>query len=940
MKRKIGVALLLSIIANIIMPALADAKTNYAISENNLMNVDLQGTVPTEAPMYTPAPTEAPMYTLEPTEAPMYTPAPTEDIIDEQLPDSTRLIDARFIGGQDIVYNADNDSYSVGQFELICTLENLFQWDDWRREDYSAHNVEIELMLPEGYSFNKDIEVRNYTYQYDEILSFKSTSKTVYVTNPSVGVSIINVKITGDNVAEKNITYDLSVDKKEFQVDIYRADYLINSEIGSVMENTYIDINTTPCKKLYDAGQKNGFDDAIAAWDTVMGILNAVDRPSSMADDVFEEKDIYSAIIMDIFESSIDYKIMEYIDNEITKQARGLITTVTSSMKNLYNYNVIDAEAVQSMTEKQREIFENELVEAYREAHGIAATTADVTKIISNGIEYGKDIQEICQTIESYKSIRDLSESMKFVMHKMYEKCPINNPELKVALLDCITVMNSGQMAFEIEMTMYSAGVIGKDVAQAGMDVLWGKIKTSFSITHPAAFLFQASYAVGKYATQVLCNADGIAEKYCNIVAMVSIEQVIASVYDDMKNSFRADPTQFNATAYNNVVDIMYKMIDVDCNYAIKYMDAIDSSLSGKLSLALGNTSTEEWRKSIKLIQRYTSDSYVEVLTNWILKLETDYPNKFLEYEHCYHDIREEHYKIYNINCPVDVYVYDINGLIVGSVVNNIPYCREDANITIGVVGDRKTIYVYGDEYDIVYKGNDTGTMDITITEYDETNSATRNTYFNNLELTEGLAYTSSEMGTNSTDNVYVLLNEADESVVPDFDSVTDAESETYTATISRGYFNEVMTVSRAVHSGENIDITAYVPDGYKFVKWTSDAKCDIFDDATSIKTKITMPGYDVNITANLVECPDMSISSITDDSVSVKIIGCDDVKEGIAIIAIYDRFGALEKFITKDIDKEVTFEGVYLKDVTAKIMLWESKTSLMPLCDALVVEL
>ncbi len=859
---------------------------------------------------------------------------------DKPLPNITRLIDAKFIGGQDIIYNVENNSYGVSQFELIGTLENLFQWDDWQREDYSAHNVEIELVLPDGYSFNKDTEVKKYTYQFDEIVSSKSTSNTIYINNPPVGISKINIKITGDNVEEKNITYDLNVDKKEFQIDIYRADYLINSKIGSVMENTYIDINTTPCKKLYDAGQENGVDDAVAAWDAVMGILNAVDRPSSMVDDVFEEKDIYSAIIMNMFESSVDYKFMQYIDNEVTKQAKGLISTVTSSMKNLYNYNVIDAEAVRNMTEKQKEIFESELAEAYREVHGIAATTADVTKIISNGIEYGKDIQEICQTIESYKSIRDLSESMKFIMHKMYEKCPSNNPALKVALLDCITVMNSGQTAFQMEMAMYSAGVIGKDVAQAGMDMLWGKIKTSFSVAHPAAFLFQTSYAVGKYATQILCNADGIAEKYCNIVAMVSIEQVMASVYDEMKNNFRVDSTQFNATTYNNAVDVMYNMIDTDCNYAIKYMDAIDSSLSGKLSLALGNTSTEEWRKSIKTIQRYTSDSHVNVLTDWILNLETDYPNKFHEYEHYYYDIREEHYKIYNINCPVDVYVYDKNGVIVGSVVNNVPYCRDDANITISVIDGRKTIYMYGDEYDIVYKGNDIGTMDITITEYDETNSATRNTWFNNLELTEGLTYTSSEMGTNSTDNMYTLLNEADKSIVPDFDSLIDANEETYTAQISRGYFNEIMAVSQEVHSGENVDITAYVSDGYKFVKWTSDAECDIFDDATSIKTKITMPEYCVNITANLIECPSMSISSITDDSVSVEISGCDDFEEGIAIIAIYDRFGTLEKFITKDIDREVTFEDVHLKNGTAKVMLWKNRTNLVPLCDTLIIEL
>ena len=44
--------------------------------------------------------------------------------------------------------------------------------------------------------------------------------------------------------------------------------------------------------------------------------------------------------------------------------------------------------------------------------------------------------------------------------------------------------------------------------------------------------------------------------------------------------------------------------------------------------------------------------------------------------------------KKYSVNCPVDVYVFDTDGVIVGSVVKNVPYCRSDANITICVDGD------------------------------------------------------------------------------------------------------------------------------------------------------------------------------------------------------------------------------------------------------------
>ncbi|MBQ7985713.1 MAG: leucine-rich repeat domain-containing protein, partial [Clostridia bacterium] len=80
---------------------------------------------------------------------------------DEPLPNTTRQISAEFIGGQDIVYNADSNSYNKESFTLIGTLENLWQWDDWDREDYSVHNVKVELTLPDGFSFEEASSVQS-----------------------------------------------------------------------------------------------------------------------------------------------------------------------------------------------------------------------------------------------------------------------------------------------------------------------------------------------------------------------------------------------------------------------------------------------------------------------------------------------------------------------------------------------------------------------------------------------------------------------------------------------------------------------------------------------------------------------------------------------------------------------------------------------------------
>ncbi len=859
----------------------------------------------------------------------------TDEEDDEPLPNVTRVISAEFIGGQDIVYNADNNSYNVNSFNLIGTLENLYQLDDWDREDYSAHNIKVELTLPEGFSFEQNSNVQSKTYLFEEIIYTDNITDTIYLSNPLVGTSQMNVKISGDNIEETNTTYEFNIDKYEFEIDIYRAKHLTNSKTGSIMEDTYINIGRTPCKILYDAGQENGLDNAVAAWDSVMNSLDIVDNPASIADYAFEEKDMYEAIIMSLFESSVDYKIMGYINGEITKQSKNLFSQITSQMKNKYNFDLLDGTNLKKLTDKQRQEVADDMAEYFKNDCQNAAIVSKGVGFVSDALKYANDFQSLCEKVSAYYNIMCLSDSMKQVMQDMYNECPANNLALKQALKDCINIMNSGDDEFTQKMLVNLMGLTGKNVAQAGINEYWNSVKTTFSVAHPAAFAFQAAYSAGKYITQVCFNADAIAEKYCNIVALMNVETLLDSIYNKTKTNFQLGSTQSNAKLYNSIVDVMFNMKDTDCKYAIAYLDAIDSSLASKLSAAFGDSSVEEAKKSVKSIQSSSSLFYVQVLTDWITQLYEDDINKYYDYEHLIDESYENYRKKYNINCPVDVYVFDKNGVIVGSVVNNVPYCRDDANITISVIGDRKTIYMYGEEYDIVYKGNDTGTMDITVTEYDETNAATRNVYFNNLELTEGLTYTSSETGTNSTENVYTLSNESNESIAPDFDSVTDVESETYTATISRGYFADTMAISQELHSGENVDITAYVPEGYKFVNWTSDAECDIFDNSNSITTKITMPDYDVNITAILVSVPTLSISAITENSVEVKAKGCETISSGKVILAIYNEDGSFRQSKIEDFAEETTFNGLNLTTGKVKVILWENLNTLIPLTNA-----
>ncbi len=761
--------------------------------------------------------------------------------------DDGRTLCVFFSGGDDIIYNSDEMTYSTDRFALTAVVDNLKSLNDMLQGDTTAKDVKIEITLPSGYSFDEAGTVNNRVHSFEEIEDREGFSETVYLKNPPVGESEMTVTISGSNIKKDTFTYSFIVGTTKFELNKYRAEFLLNVNMDDGIESSAF--GATPGKEIRRAGLECGMEDAAGAWNAVMDIIDAVDSPSSIIDYTFEEKDMYTAIIMALFESSVDYRIMDCINNDITKQTKELVSTVTSEMMALYNIDVIDSETFKTLTEAQKEDVIEGISEGFKDAHEDADFVSNLTDKIGQAIEYATDFQTYCETVSAYYKISALNNSMKHVLRDMYAKCPIEKHALKAALLDCMNVMDAGEKEFELKMGAYGLAVVGKDVAQAYIDKLWGSIKDSFSAAHPAAFAISAGLKAGKYVTQVCYNSDALAEKYFNIVALLEVEELMKEVYYSEKSTFISDATEEKAAVYNSTIDILFNMLNTDCDYVIGFAKEKDKALVGAISKWLGNTTTEDLISKTEGIQGDCKSHHEEILISWISNLEEEGNiSKYNEYKHILDEYYGQLTKKYNVNCPVDVYIYDKAGVLVGSVIDDKPYCRNDANITISTEGDKKTIYFSGaEEYDIVYEGNDTGKMDISVTEYDENQAETRNVYFNNIALTEGLTYTSKE---GSETSEYTLTNEDSQKIAPDYDTV-NIDGNVYTATVERGYFAD-FSLTADLHNGENAEVTAYVPEGYKFVGWTSDVGEDIFEDAKSITTRIHMPEQNIIIKANI----------------------------------------------------------------------------------------
>ena len=92
------------------------------------------------------------------------------------------------------------------------------------------------------------------------------------------------------------------------------------------------------------------------------------------------------------------------------------------------------------------------------------------------------------------------------------------------------------------------------------------------------------------------------------------------------------------------------------------------------------------------------------------------------------------------VHCPVDVYVYDSAGTLVGKIVNN----EVDASFNelyMYTIGDSKYIQLTEDNYKLVLVGNDNGSMDYIVKEYDEDGNCKQTINYNNLEVVKGEKY-------------------------------------------------------------------------------------------------------------------------------------------------------------------------------------------------------
>lgn len=123
-----------------------------------------------------------------------------------------------------------------------------------------------------------------------------------------------------------------------------------------------------------------------------------------------------------------------------------------------------------------------------------------------------------------------------------------------------------------------------------------------------------------------------------------------------------------------------------------------------------------------------------------------------------------------SIHCPVDVYMYDENGKLCVSIVDN-EIQQECDDVDVLVLGDEKFISVYDGKYSLKVVATAIDTMDITIEEYSTENEKIRTTTFDDIALQPGDSFNAEITETYIEDTCELEKNEI-ETIKSDKDDI------------------------------------------------------------------------------------------------------------------------------------------------------------------------
>ena len=645
----------------------------------------------------------------------------------------------------------------------------------------------------------------------------------------------------------------------DFDRYVYQAKSLDRTEFPAIA-NIRATMNQDTATDLFISGLKDsGFEVAMGISDLCKLYSDSIDDVTALSDFAIEPKDLYEAVILNALEDDLDASI-DVLDDQLETYlgwGKDLTSLVESTLKTNYGIDYVSGrDSLASLsTEAKQKIIET-MEEEFRKKYPLISGAGDLSTGLGIVLDSVDNIEDCWNRFSSCVFARRASESVKEVVHQAYkESLKTNNFYLQSALADCVEIIDSSAAEFALRALSDTCMVAGKrSMNYLVKEIFWEDVKNSIYIALPGVAIIQCGYKGGQLVSNFLFSTDNISEKYAKMKIVNSVTSVFEKASSSLKANFLNQQSSHTAQTYLSSVDFLFRLWAQDCDEAYNFVDTLDRAMISNVAKLFGSTYYNDTKDAINMKKNTyaTQRSMAEVA--WIYLLDEDYPNSGLsdQYQWIIDQHNESLRKKIKVACPVNVYVYDSNGKLVAYAENG--RVSSTGPVTIALNDDVKTIYFYDDaKYNIQYTGTGTGDMDITVSEFDATETTARTVNFFDVPLKKSTQY-SMNVEAGVLQKTGYTVNGKQGTVSHDFDSLTEDSLSSYTATIKSGAImqDNGASTSATAFAGEELEILAYVPDGYAFVKWQSDAGDDIFADAQSTNTTVRMPTSDVSISAVL----------------------------------------------------------------------------------------
>ena len=610
-----------------------------------------------------------------------------------------------------------------------------------------------------------------------------------------------------------------------FDSERYLAGLLRDAKIPTTNDAYTILHGETPATAILNVLQEqDGYLGTSFVWQNMKAMFDALEKPSGIYDLAVKEEDLYYGMLLEILSGSVREHKNAAILNTV-KFGTDVATSITDCHKMLYGLNA----EIPSL-DLYRDRFElDQLVELYESKHTVIKNISSVTNRVDQFSSTAKGTGELIDRFSASILLKGIGDANLALLEQMLAECDNyeNTDALEKALEKCIAQVKASDIA---SIMAGSAAANGVKAVGTLVDNWWGKLIDKVKVSHPVAAMVYTGYHSGTTLSNLLYSTDATLEEYYRMAAMQDIKTVARAAHNTLSENWDNDPA-----AYLAAFKALFHIHLLDCDYALQYADTLDDALRSKVKEAWGDTRFDTAEAAFSSYRNNIETMYYAYQVLWLDYVDTDYPGVLLNdtYESVFADILPVERKVF-FACPVEIHVM-YGKEEVACVSGDSLYTNTD-DITVTLDGDQKGVIFRNDAvYTLRIVGTDEGTMDVTDIRYSD-GVPSRRLEYNDLPVTAQGEYLSKRF--------HVLMDDDGDSIQADCDSQDSPE---YTLSVISGQAD-----ASAVRAGQNVSVSAVVPEGYIFAGWLCDHGEAVLTDPNSPVTTLRMPAGNVTLTAQL----------------------------------------------------------------------------------------